>query len=170
MNYAHSTLTLLLLSACGRGTPCEESTDCGSTEVCVQETCAYAFDRFYDVVIIRSEVPNTNADGGAWDDGSNAPDPFAEVGFSGSGEGCFTPTVFDTTEPFWEEICPIWVPDHGTFLVNVWDEDVGSEDQFIAGFYWEGAASFIDLLKSDGNAISVRDEYDSATLELTFLP
>ena len=57
MNYAHSTLTLLLLSACGRGTPCEESTDCGSTEVCGKRL-ARMHSTVYDVVIIRSEVPN----------------------------------------------------------------------------------------------------------------
>ena len=161
---------IIFAASCQIGSPCKTSSECGNTEVCAESRCTYAFDRFYDVVLIQAEVPETDADGAAWDTDDSGPDVYAETGFSGETGGCFSQTVFETTTPFWEEICPIWVPDHGTFLINLWEEDVGEEDPFIAGFYWEGAASFIDVLKSDGNAIETQDDYDVATIQFTVWP
>ena len=161
---------VLLAASCQVGTPCETSAQCSNNEVCSQERCTYAFNRFYDVVVIQAEVPETDANGATWDEDQSGPDVYAEVGFSGESGGCYSQTVFETTTPFWEEVCSVWVPDHGTFLINLWEEDIGEEDPFIAGFYWEGAASFIEVLKADGNAVSATDEYDVATVQFTVWP
>jgi hypothetical protein len=161
----------IMLGACRSGQPCEISTDCHSTEVCADAVCEYAFNRFYDVVIIEAVVPEDNAESQSWDADANGPDVYAETGFSGESNGCFTHVVFDTTTPFWEAVCPVWIPDYGTFLINLWDEDIGSdEDDWIAGFYWEGAESFVEVLRSDGVAIETEDEYDSASIRFTVLP
>lgn len=167
-----SLLPIVLMAGvgCQAGTPCDSSVECRNNEVCSVNECTYAFNRFYDVVIIQAEVPQTDSTGAVWDTDSDGPDVYAEVGFSGETGGCYTHTVFETETPFWEEICSIWVPDHGTFLINLWEEDVVEEDPFIAGFYWEGAGSFIDVLKSDGNAITARDEYDIASVQLAIQP
>lgn len=168
--FVYSLPFLLLSVSCAGTTPCEKSTDCRNNEVCSEQQCTYAFNRFYDFVLIQASVPDTDPDGAAWDVDSGGPDVYAEVGFSGETGGCFSHTVFDTTTPFWEEFCAIWVPDHGTLLINLWEEDVGEDDAFIAGFYYEGAASFIEVLRADGDAIDARDNYDVASMQFTVQP
>ena len=163
--------SLSLLTACETGTPCESSSECASTEICYQSRCDYAFDRYYDVIIIEAEVPETYPDGGDWDFDGSAPDLYVETGFSGQSNGCYTHTVYDTISPFWEAECSIWVPDMGTFLLNIWDEDEGeNDDEFAYGFYWEGAQAFTPLLKSDGNALTADDESERATITFTLVP
>ena len=91
-------LIVIAGAACQQGTPCDLSTDCRNNEVCSFGECTYAFNRFYDVIVIQAEVPQTDGTGTVWDADSEGPDVYAEVGFSGE-SGDVIPTRFLRQKP-----------------------------------------------------------------------
>jgi hypothetical protein len=146
----------ILLSLLACGDRCDVHGDCADDELCWAGECEPAMERDWLVDVVAAEVGWTHPDGEDWDPDDSPPDLYVEFGLDGS-EGCFTSYVPEAYDPIWDEQCELYVPEDPIFLVNLWDDDP-QEDDFAAGYYWEGSDAFVDLARTAGEEIGVVDE------------
>ncbi len=166
-------LIMGLLGACRREEPiyeCEVPTDCDAAEFCSPEgDCEAALEREWEVVVEGASAASMHPAGGSWDEDGSPPDLYAEFGLD-EGDGCVTSVASDVYEPFWNEACTFYIPADPLLLVNLWDVDQADQEEFVAGYYWEGDDAFVSLARDWGQPLAFTDETQTVTLEISVWP
>lgn len=142
----------LSLLACG-GPLCSHHADCEATEYC-DGTCEPVFERAWEITVLDATTTWEAPDGGPWDEDYSPPDLYADFGVLG-GEGCFTTVEWDTTEPWWGQVCRFYVADDAALIVDLWDVD-NDKDVYVTGWTWAGD-ELIDLARREHDEMLLVD-------------
>lgn len=147
-------LTSLLASCSGGdddgdsngGDECDRSNDCAWDELCDGGSCEEIFDRRFKITVVDGEASTSTS----WDAGGGAPDLFVVFGFDN--DTCVTSIETDSFYPSWRESCTVVFGSGGSFVLDVYDDDVASEDLYLT-FEAEGNDEVADLVREESLTI-----------------
>jgi len=105
---------------------CTFDSQCGISEMCIDNDCESALNRDWVITIVGGTIPERRQSGETWDALGGAPDPYVVV--TVDGERCVTATKNDTFSPRWNEECTFTVFDDSTLQVKMGDEDALEHD------------------------------------------
>jgi hypothetical protein len=144
-------------------TACDPDTHepCAWNEFCYAEQCQGVLGRRFVVTALSADVGTTTPSGANWDFGGGAPDLYASFGFDG--EMVTTNTVSDSFSADWNQWGAFVFTSGDTFLFNVWDDDIGTDD-FAVGWLWEGDDALVALARQWGLTLSYSPSDDGRIL------
>ena len=148
---------------------CSAHGDCRSDEICYLDECEKAFDRRYFFTIVDVDVGTSFPTGGDWDAFGGAPDLYVCFGFIAQEDVCCTGTKDDAFSATWNERCSFVMPSGGRFDLEVYDEDA-VDDDFAAGWFFEGNDVLRDLAASLGDTLTQTDNSGTVKVRMQVHP
>lgn len=129
---------------------CQSSSECpSSTDVCVSGGCTPGLGRSYTLIAVSATIPQLDGTGATWDAFGGAPDPFVCLRVNDAPFGTCSSAPSDTLTPTWNKSWNVTINSTTRVVLELWDEDVSSND-FIESIQWANGAAFINAVRAGG--------------------